>query len=402
MKRTVTLGITSGIAAYKCLDLIEKLRAEKIDVQVIMTRHAVQMVDPREFVEASGRRVYSELFESGFDYKKVLASRSVDHIKLADNTTLMLIAPATANIIAKLAHGIADDFLTTTALAVTAPVVVCPSMNVNMWNNTAVQDNIKILKKRKIHIIEPGEGSLACGYEGKGRLAEIEDIKNYVLKVLNMAKSLSGKKIMVTAGGTVEKIDDVRFIANRSSGRMGIAIAEECFLRGADVSLVRSTSSVKPRHLIKEEVFSTADDLYEIIKRNIKSIDVIFHAAAVSDFKVKNKRSGKISSESEAILELVPRIKIIDQIKKLNPGVFLIGFKAESGKGKMIEKALVRLRKANADLMIANDISRSDSGFESDKNEVYIVTKDGSAVLLPRNHKSIIAKGIVDFAEDLF
>lgn len=399
MKRTVVLGVASGIAAYKCVELVSLLREADIEVFVIMTEHAVKMVPPLEFEKASGHKVYIEFFEKGFDYKDILKARKVDHIDLADSADLMIVAPATANIIAKLAHGIADDFLTTTALAVTAPVVVCPSMNVNMWNNPVVQENIEKIKRMGMQIIKPGVGRLACGYDGPGRLADINEIKEYLVNELNTAKSMKGKRILVTAGGTMEKIDDVRYITNKSSGKMGVAIAEECYLRGAEVLLFRSQTAVKPRYLIKEEMFLTADDLYALVKKYVKDFNYFYHTAAVSDFKVQNSDSGKLSSDNELALELTPQVKILERIKDLNPKIKLIGFKAEAGEKLLIPHALKRMRTSRSDLMIANNISRGGIGFESDENEVDIILPNGNVEHLPKDTKRNIARRILDFVD---
>lgn len=399
MKNTVVLGVTSGIAAFKSIDLVKKLTGEGIDVFVIMTKSAVKMVSAGDFEKASGHKVSTDLFEEGFDYRDVLKARKVDHIDTADKADVLVIAPATANIIAKLAHGIADDFLTTTALAVTAPVVICPSMNVNMWNNPVVQGNIEKLRNLGYLIIEPATGLLACGYRGAGRLAEIEDIKKFVVEQLHISTSLRGKKIIVTSGGTIEKIDDVRYIANRSSGKMGIAIAEACFLRGADVLLLRAKNSQKPRYLIKEEEFSTVEELYGLIKKYIKDYHYIYHAAAVSDFKVQKSQEGKISSGKPLSIQLEPQMKILEQIKKINPGICLIGFKAEytSDEKVIVEKALKKLNESNADVVIANDVSKNDKGFDSDNNEVFIVLSDGEYKHVAKDLKKNIAKEIVDY-----
>ncbi|MDO8658266.1 MAG: bifunctional phosphopantothenoylcysteine decarboxylase/phosphopantothenate--cysteine ligase CoaBC [Candidatus Levybacteria bacterium] len=398
MKRTVVLGISGGIAAYKSLELIKELRRENINVFVIMTNNAAKMVPAASFEKASEHKVYIDLFEKGFNYKNILKSQSVDHIDLAKKADLLVIAPATANTIAKLAYGLADDFLTTTFLATTAPVIICPSMNVNMWNNPVVQQNIETLKKHGYQIIDPDSGELACGNKGAGRLAEITKIKKEILRRLTITSSLKNKKVIVTAGGTIEKIDDIRYIANRSSGKMGIAIAEECYLRGADVLLFRSKSAVKPRYLINEKIFTTADDLLELIKQEIRNYDIFYHTAAVSDFKIENPFKGKISSKKSATIKLKPRQKILDQIKKLNPDITLIAFKAEYGlkEKEMIKKAYNRLKESNADLIVANDVSKSDRGFESDFNEVFIIQRDGKFIKIPYSSKNSIAKTIVD------
>lgn len=398
-QKTVVLGVTSGIAAYKTLELIKQLREEVLDVSVIMTESATKMIDPSEFEKVSGHKVYTHLFEKDFDYKKILEAREVDHIAVADKADVMVIAPATANVIAKLAHGMANDFLTTTALAVTKPIILCPSMNVNMWNNPIVQENIKTLKKHDYHIINPTSGMLACGYEGVGRLAEIEDIKNEIINHLDTATSLRGKRVLITAGGTTEKIDAVRTITNRASGKMGAAIADACYLRGADVLILRAKNSVAPRYHIREELFETADDLLSLLKQHMLDYDYCYHSAAVSDFTVQNKTEGKISSNNPVTLHLTPQTKIVEQIKKLNPEIKLIAFKAESEAdiNKLKQQAEKKLKESHADAVVANDIGRKDRGFESDDNEVLIVLSNGKTKLIPLATKKEIAKEIVEY-----
>jgi len=397
-KKTIIVGVTSGIAAYKTLDLVKTLKKDGVEVFVVMTKSAMAMVPASKFKKASGNKVYSKLFEKGFDYTDILKIRRVDHIDLADKADVVVIAPATANIIAKIAAGIADDFLTTTLLAVHCPVIICPSMNVNMWNNPIVEENITKLRALGYHIVEPEKGMLACGYEGKGRLAHIKIIKEEVLRLLNIATSLKGKKIMVTAGGTIEKIDDVRYIANRSSGKMGIAIVEECFLRGAEVLLLRAGSAVKPRYIISEITFDTAEQLQKLINKNVINYNMLFQVAAVSDFKVKNTFQGKIPSRKSVIIQFQPRKKIIDQIKKLNPRISLIAFKAEYGLSEqaIIKAAHNKLKESNADAVVVNDIGKKNQGFQSDFNEVIILFPDGKYKKVLRASKRVIAKEIID------
>lgn len=399
MKKTILIGITSGIAAYKILELIKLLKKEGLEVFIIMTEHAAKMVEMREFEEESGNKVFTNLFEKRFDYKKVLLKRKVDHIELADIADIMVIVPATANIVGKIASGIADDFLTTTTLAITAPVIICPSMNTNMWNNPIVQENIFKLKNLGYQIIGPTEGPLACGYEGKGRLEEVEVIKSEIMLQLNRTKSLEGKTVIVTAGGTIERIDEVRFITNKSSGKMGAAIADECFLRGANVLLLRAKTAVKPRYLIPEKTFETSDELFYIIKKKIKECDLIFHTAAVSDFYIHEEKKGKISSQNSHNLKLNPRQKIVDQMKKFSPKTKLIAFKAEYGlkESELIKKALVKLKESSADAIVANDVSKSDRGFQVDTNEVFIVLKNGNFEKIPLDSKRNIASKIVEY-----
>lgn len=402
MQKTVLLGVTGSIAAFKILDLIEKLKAVKLEVFVIMTKSAAKMVPSSDFEKASGNPVAVELFGKNFDYQKTLKERRVAHIELADKADVVVIAPATANIIAKLACGIADDFLTTTALSTTAPIIICPAMNTNMWNNPATMQNIAKLKSLGYLIIEPTSGILACGYEGRGKLVEVKAIKKAVIKTISYTNALIGQKILVTSGATIEKIDDVRYITNRSSGKMGTAIAEECYKQGADVLLLRSKNSQTPRYFIKEELFTSTQELFELIKKNIKNYDYIYHAAAVGDFFVKNPKKGKISSKTGVTLQLQPQIKIIDLIKKLNPKIHLIAFKAEFSQSekKLKEAALEKLHESKADAIIVNDISRKNSGFESDMNEVFIV-RSKNIKHLPRAPKVDLAKKIVTFLNQL-
>jgi phosphopantothenoylcysteine decarboxylase / phosphopantothenate---cysteine ligase len=401
MKKTVILGVTSGIAAFKTLALIDEFKKEEINVFVVMTKRATQMIPPEEFEKASNHKVFTELFEKEFDYKNILEAREVEHIALADKADVMIIAPATANIIAKLAHGIADDFLTTAALAVTKPIILCPSMNVNMWHNPIVQENIKKLKSLGYIIINPTSGMLACGYEGIGRLAEIQDIKKEALHQLSITATMNGKKIIVTAGGTIEKIDDVRFIANRSSGKMGIAIAEASYERGAEVLLLRAKNTSMPRYHIREKIFTTSEELLTLIKKNINEYDYIYHTAAVSDFKVKNQHPGKLSSNELVTLKLEPQKKIVDLIKKLNPDIKLIAFKAEyeSDMNKLKQAAYKKLEQTNADAVVANDISKKDRGFESDTNELMVVLHNGETKHFGLTAKKIIAGQLITFIQ---
>ncbi len=371
MEQKIVLGVTGGIAAYKSLDLVKKLREGGIEVFVVMTPTAAKIVDPKEFEKASGNKVFQELFKKDFDYREILRKRKVEHIELAQSASLIVIAPATANVIAKLAAGIADDYLTTIVLAATCPIILCPSMNVYMWHHPAAQKNIETVKSYGYHIIDPDSGMLACGYEGQGRLASIETIHQEILTYLRRAKSLKGKKIIVTSGGTKEPIDDVRFITNKSSGKMGVAIAEESWLRGADVTLLRSRTSVKPRYTIKEKVFETADELEKLLLKEIPSFDICIHAAAVSDFSVK-KTKGKLSSDKKYSLTLSPRKKILDALKKVNPKIFLVAFKAEPPDQELIEKAKKRMKESAADMIVGNRIS----AFGSDTNEIWIITKN--------------------------
>jgi len=391
--QTILIGVTSGIAAYKVIKLVKNLRKKNFNVIVIMTEHAKKMLSVADFEKASGNKVASSLFPKDFDYKKILKKRKVDHISLADKADLIAIAPATANIIAKVANGVADDLLSTTILASKASLLFCPSMNVNMWNKKVTQKNLRMIKKKGGFFIGPESGMLACGYEGKGRLADVDEIENEIIKLVSKREELKGKGVLVTAGGTEEEIDDARVITNKSSGKMGIIIAEEFVKRGAEVTLIRGRTSVEPRVMFNDIRVKNVDDMYRAIKKNIMKNGIIVHAAAVSDFKVK-KTKGKISSKDKMVLELVPTIKIIDQIKKIKKDIFLVGFKAEYDKKSIKKKAFDSLKRTQANLFVSNDISKG--VFGSDYNEVMITDEIGKTKKIKKAKKNIIAEKIVD------
>lgn len=403
VNKTVLIGITGSIAAFKTLELIKLLKDDGVKVEVIMTRNAMQMIPKEEVEEATGHKVYTELFEKDFDYRQILKTHKVNHIEMAHKADLIVIVPATANFIAKIALGLADDLLTTTLLASNSPIILCPAMNPNMWSNPIVQENISKLKNNGVNFIEPNAGILACGDTGYGRLQDVKIIKDEIMNQLNRSDSLKGKKVIVTAGATIEKIDDVRYITNRSSGKMGAALAEECHLRGARVLLLRAKNAVKPRYSVTEKLFTTADDLLSLIKENINDYDVIFHTSAVGDFQVTKPQIGKISSNVKISLELTPQIKILDQIKKLSASrrtkIKLIAFKAEHGlsETELIQISHDRLMESKCDAIIANDISKPDRGFEADTNEVYIIMEDKKVHKLPLASKKQIAKQIIDY-----
>lgn len=396
-QKTILVGVTGGIAAFKTLELIVLLKKEGLNSIIIMTHSATRMISPEEFERASANKVYIELFEKGFNYKRILKTRTVDHVKLADSASLLAIVPATANTIAKLAHGVADDFLTTTALATKAPILIFPSMNVNMWRNPIVQENITTIKKHGLHVIDPSEGPLACGYEGKGRLPDILEIKKEIMKFLTYSQSLQGKKIIVTAGGTREPIDDIRSITNKSSGKMGAALADECFLRGADVLLLRSKYAVEPRYAICQKTFETSADLFGLIKNIIRQYDCIFHTAAVSDFSVQDKKRGKIPGDTAIHLSFIPSPKIIQEIKQWNPNIKLIAFKAEYGlqEQELLKKARIKMKSSRVDCMVANDVGKVNQGFESDTNEVFVLLKN-KTIKIPLDTKQRIASSLID------
>lgn len=391
----IVIGISSGIAAYKIEDLIIQLKKNGHDIQVIMTQNAVHLISPGKVEELTGHKVFLNLFEKNFVPEKILDRRKVDHIEIAKRADLFVIAPATANTTAKMASGLADDFLTTALLATTAPVLVCPSMNTNMWYHPATQRNLQLIQSYGYEILEPESGTLACGTHGIGRLPSIPMIVTKIEELLAQKKLLHGKKVVVTSGGTIEPIDDARVITNRSSGKMGKALAEAAYRAGADVTLIHAGHAVVSNLPINRISFHSSNDLSTILENELSDADILFHAAAVSDFTVRQS-AGKIESSQAFDLHLVPAEKIIDKVKKWNKNILLIGFKAVSV--PFNKKNVIKLfQNAHADYVIVNDISRPDTGFESDTNEVLIVDKNGKTKKIAKAAKGKIAEEIIQF-----
>ncbi|MEK6946372.1 MAG: bifunctional phosphopantothenoylcysteine decarboxylase/phosphopantothenate--cysteine ligase CoaBC, partial [Nanoarchaeota archaeon] len=374
--KTVVIGVTGGIACYKVLGLIKELRRNRADVRVIMTEAATHLANIKDFENASRNEVQTNLFHPGINFAEYIKkNKPINHISLADTADLFLICPATANVIGKIANGISDDLLTTSITATIAPVLICPAMNVKMWKNPITQENVSKLRKLNYHFAEPEYGELACGYKGVGRLAKLDKIVERIELLIKQRNDLKGKKILVTAGATFEEIDPVRVITNKSSGKMGNMIAEQAFLRGADVLLLRGHNSAESRYNLNEEKFSTVNDLFNKIKKNLKNFDIVIHAAAVSDFEINNKADKKIKSDKELHLELAPTTKILENLKKLNKKIFLVGFKAEYNfsKNELVESAYKLLKSSDSDLIVANDVGKKNAGFDVDTNEVFIV-----------------------------
>lgn len=397
--KNIVIGITGGIACYKVLDLIKKLRKLKANVHVIMTYSAQKLVSTKDFEKASGNKVQTNLFDPNINYKNYIEKdKPIKHISLADIADLFLICPATANLIGKVANGIADDLLTTSIIATNATVLICPAMNVKMWKNPILQENIKKLRKLRYELINPEYGELACGYKGMGRLANLNKIVDRIRAIIERKNNLTGKKIMVTAGATSEEIDPVRVITNKSSGKMGTYIAEEAFLRGAEVTLITGTNSIEPQYHFKTIRINNVKELYNEIKRNIEEIDIMIHAAAVSDFTINNKINNKIKSGKKLNLELEPTTKIFEKIKRLKKDIFLIGFKAEYkvNKKELVNKAYNLLNDANADLVVANDIGKEGRGFDTETNEVYVVNEKKKVKHINLVDKRVVGNKILD------
>ena len=397
--KNIVIGITSSIACYKVLELIKKLRKLRANVHVIMTKSATKLVDTKDFEKVSNNAVNIDLFNPNVDYKDYIKkNKSIRHISLADSADLVLICPATANIIGKIAYGIADDLLSTSIMATNAPVLICPAMNVKMWKNSILQENVDKLRKLRYEFIDPECGILACGYKGIGRLANLDRIVERIKATIERRSDLKGKKILVTAGATSEEIDPVRIITNKSSGKMGVYIAEEAFLRGADVTLIRGINSVEPNYHFKDIKVNSVKDLFNTIKNNIKDKDVMIHAAAVSDFTINNKSKNKIKSNENLHLELTPTTKIFENIKKIKKNILLIGFKAEYNVVKkiLVDRAYDLLKSANANIVVANDVGKKDVGFNTETNEVYIIDKNKKVKHLKLADKRIIGNKILD------
>lgn len=397
-KYHIAIGISAGIAAYKIVDLIKSLKNNNIKVSVIMTKNAVKMFGTEMFENASRNKVDTSIIPENFKFREVLKDKKVEHIALADSLDLLLIAPATADIIAKIVSGIADDYLTTLVLSVTCPVFIAPSMNTNMWQNPATRKNLNTVKNLGYYLISPDNGLLACGYEGIGRLKNVTDLENNIINFLEKRNTLNGKKILITAGGTSVAIDSVRSITNRASGKMGKSLAQAAFKRGAEVLLLRSQNSVRPDFRIPEETFNTVRELSLLLTKYSPLYDIIFHSASVSDFNPSEDYKGKLDSGKVFHLTLNPGEKLINKIKILNQNAVLIGFKAEIN---IREKDIINIsgklmNDSQADYVIINDVGRSDIGFASDYNEVYMVSSDGKQVKLKKDTKDNLAEKILD------
>jgi len=391
--KKVLVGVTGGIAAFKAADIISRLVKEGIIVQPVMTESAKQFIAPLTLSTLAGKAALSGMFSERIP--------GVQHMDLANNTDLCLIAPATANIIAKMAHGIADDLLSTVLLAVASPVVVAPAMNMNMYQHPAVQENLNVLIKRGVRVVEPDAGWLACGVEGKGRLADPERIVQEVKSILFPVKDFQAKTIVVTAGGTREAIDPIRYIGNRSSGKMGHAIAIAARDRGARVILINGCTSQPPPNGVEIIQVESAQEMYEAIIRVFHSADIVIKAAAVADYRINNPSEHKIKkSTGNLILELEPTIDILGSIGKLKkPHQKLIGFAAETE--DLLYNAIQKLRKKNLDLIVVNDVTQPGAGFETETNIATLLTKDRTHVSLPMMTKLELAHKILDCLMDL-
>ena len=385
--KKIILGVTGGIAAYKAAELVRELVRSGAEVFVVMTHSAQAFITPLTFQTLSGNKVTTELFS-------LIEESEIGHISLADRAELLVIAPATANIIGKIAGGIADDMLTTIVMATKAPVLLAPAMNVHMWENPICQENIQRLRGRGVHFIDPEAGELACGYEGKGRLAEIPAIVEEIRSLLS-PKDLSGETILVTAGPTEEPIDPVRFLSNRSSGKMGFAVARAARLRGARVILVSGPSALPAPSGVKFIPVRTAAEMREAVLGNLPGFSVLVMAAAVSDYRPKATSPKKIKkSQAELTLPLELNPDILREAGQRKEKRLLIGFAAETE--SLLANARKKLTEKNLDLIVANDVSLPGAGFAVDTNIVKLIDRSGKIEELPLMGKEDLADRLLD------
>ena len=392
--KTVVIGVSGGIAVYKTLDVVSRLRKLGVNVNVIMTKSATEFVTPLSFQSLSQNYVVCDMFEDPKTW-------DVEHISLAKRADVFLIAPATANVIGKIANGIADDMLTTTVMATKAKVLIAPAMNTNMYENPILQRNINTLKELGYNFVESESGRLACGDTGKGKLASPETIVDEVVKMLSKDQDLKGKSIIVTAGPTVESIDPMRYITNRSTGKMGYSIAKEAIERGADVTLITGPTNLTPPQNLKKLVkIESAKDMYEAVLANLDENDVVIKSAAVADYKPKNYSNKKIKkSDDDLVIELDRNKDIAQEIGKIKNNKILVGFAAETN--DLIENASLKIKKKNLDFIVANDLTKEGAGFGVDTNIVKIIDKEGNITEYPKMKKEEVANIILDKIKEL-
>jgi phosphopantothenoylcysteine decarboxylase / phosphopantothenate---cysteine ligase len=389
----ITLGVTGGVAAYKAAELVRRLQQDSFIVQVVMTRAAREFVTPLTFAALSGQKVITDLFAESNGEANL--ESAIEHIAVAQRTDLRLVAPATADILAKFARGIADDFLTTLYLATTAPVVVAPAMNVNMWNHAATQENVEMLRARGVTIVDPDEGYLACGMTGAGRLAGQEQIVAAVREVLRLKRDLEGQTVLVTAGPTCEDLDPVRYLTNRSSGKMGYAVAEAAALRGARVFLISGPTALDAPAGVERIDVRSADEMQRAVIDKFADSQIAIFAAAVADYRPAQTQDQKIKRNKEPFtLTLEPTPDILAGVAQNKGDRVIVGFAAETE--RVAENARKKLSAKNADLLVANDVTAEGAGFDHDTNVVTLFARDGRDLPLPRMSKREVAERILD------
>ena len=395
--KTIIVGVTGGIAAYKACDVVSKLKKLNANIHVIMTESACEFVQPMTFQTLSNNFVINDMFKEPKTWE-------VEHIELAKKADAFLIVPATANFIGKLAAGIADDMLTTTVMATRAPVIIAPAMNTNMYTNRIVQANMDKLGDLGYRFIDPASGRLACGDIGAGKLADVDDILAFIVDFFEKgseAKDLAGRRIMISAGPTIEAIDPVRYITNRSSGKMGYAIAKRAVARGAQVTLVSGKTDLEvPEGLAKFISIESADDLYENLVGEFDSNDVVIQSAAVADYKPKSYSDKKIKKkDSDLRIDLCRNKDIAQELGKIKGNKVLVGFAAETN--DVLENAAKKIQKKNLDFIVANDLTMQGAGFSTETNIVKIIEADGRIKEYPKLLKSEVGDIILDKVRDI-
>ncbi len=367
--KNVVLGVTGSIAAYKIANLTSMLKKLNADVTVMMTQNATNFINPITFETLTGNKCLIDTFDRNFQY-------SVEHVSVAKKADVVLIAPASANVIGKIANGIADDMLTTTVMACTCKKIIAPAMNTQMYNNPIVQDNIDKLKRFEYEVVSPDTGYLACGDIGAGKMPSENVLLQYILRECAFEKDMLGKKVLVTAGPTMEKIDPVRFISNHSTGKMGYALARHCMLRGAEVTLVTGKTNIEPPMFVNVINVVSASDMYDAVVDNFDKQDIIIKAAAVADYRPVNPSDEKVKKkDGDMVIELERTDDILKTLGEKKTKQFLCGFSMETE--NMLENSKLKLEKKNLDMIVANNLKTKGAGFGTDTNVVTIITKDG-------------------------
>ena len=394
----IALGVTGGVAAYKAAELVRRLQQEKLDIQVVMTRSAREFITPLTFAALTGKKVITEMFGADKAAPANVES-AIEHIAVAQRIDLLLVAPATADILGHFANGIATDFLTTLYLATKAPVVAAPAMNVNMWEHPATQENLARLRARGVYVVDPDEGYLACGMTGAGRLAATETIVRKVCAVLGLRHDLEGQTVLVTAGPTREDLDPVRFLTNRSSGKMGYALAEAAVRRGAHVVLISGPTELSAPEGGDWVPVRTTEEMRRAVQERCAGANIVIMAAAVSDYRPAVAQSQKLKRGGERItLELEPTPDILAELggesSRQASKRILVGFAAETG--NLAENARAKLARKGADMIVANDVTQEGAGFDTDTNIVTLFLRDGREIPLPKLSKFEVANRILD------
>jgi phosphopantothenoylcysteine decarboxylase/phosphopantothenate--cysteine ligase len=391
----VVVGVSGGIAAYKAAELVRALQRQALEVHVVMTEAACRFVQPLTFAALTGHKVITSLWEdAGAAGQGVSEQSGIDHIAEAQWADALVVAPATANVLAKFAHGIADDFLTTMYLATTAPVLVAPAMNVNMWNHAATQANLETLRQRGVRVVEPGTGELACGMVGAGRMAEPEVIAEAVLAAIGRRHDLAGETVLVTAGGTREALDPVRYLGNRSSGKMGYALAEAAKSRGARVILVSGPTALHPPARCEVVKVTSAEQMREAVLDRMKEATLVIKAAAVADYRPVAVSAQKLKRSGSLTLELAPTEDILAEVvRRRRPGQIIVGFAAETE--NRMENGRAKLLRKGADAIVVNDVAGEGVGIDADDNAATFLTP-ATAIELPQMQKRQLADRILD------